>query len=124
MKLEQTNSDIKEYGKKYHFYYNEANLTVVCTTMYKGQLVRGIAKCDPDDNFNIDLGKTLAYMRCKVKFARKKFKHSLRASNEAFVAANRAKYNLDKAREFMCDSEMQLTSAIDELKEFEEKLDN
>ena len=122
MKLEQTNSDINVYGKKYHFYYNEENRTVVCTTTYKGQMVRGVAKCDPEDDFHIELGKTLAYLRCKTKFARKKLRHALKAEREAFVVANRAQYNLDKACEFVSDSEMQLECVENELKEFEAKL--
>ena len=124
MKLEQTNSDITEYGKKYHFYYHEENRTIVCTTTYKGQMVRGIAKCDPDDDFDLDDGKKLAYLRCKTKFARKKIKRALKAERDAFVVANRAKYNLDKACEFVSDSEIQLEDAINELKEFEAKLNN
>lgn len=124
MKLEQTNSDIKEYGKKYHFYYNEENRTVVCTTLYKEQMVRGISKCDPEDEFNVERGKKLAYLRCKAKFARKKFKHALNVEKDAFVVANRAKYNLDKACEFVSDAEMQLTYALNELDEFEAKLNN
>ena len=124
MKLEKTKSDIAEYGEKYHFYHNPDSGSVVCTTMYKGQMVRGIAKCDPEDEFNIDFGKKLAYLRCKAKFARKKFKHALRVERDAFVAANRAKYNLDKACEFVSDSELQLVNAMVELNDFETKINS
>lgn len=124
MKLEQTNSDINVYGKKYHFYYNEESRTIVCTTTYKGQMVRGIAKCDPNDEFDLDDGKKLAYLRCKAKFARKKLRRASKACLDAFVVANRANYNLDKAQEFKEDSDAQLTSALNELRDFEAKLNN
>ena len=124
MKLEQTNEDIKAYGKKYHFYYNEDNQTVVCTTLYKCQMVRGIAKCDPEDEFDLELGKKFAYLRCRAKFTRKKFKHALKVERDAFVVANKAKYRLDKAREFASDSEMQLVNAMVELNEFETKMNS
>lgn len=124
MKLEQTNSDIKVYGEKYHFYYHEENKTVVCTTLYKGQMVRGIAKCDPSDEFNLELGKTLAYLRCKAKFARKKLKRAIQAERNAFVVANRAQYNLDRVCEFVSDSEMFLIESVNELNELEAKINN
>lgn len=124
MKLEQTYSDINAYGEKYHFYYHEENKTIVCTTLYKEQMVRGIAKCYPEDEFNLEVGKKLAYLRCKKKFARKKLKRALRAEHDAFIAEARAKYNLDSACEFVSDSETQLADAINELAEFEAKLNN
>lgn len=122
MKLEQTYSDINAYGEKYHFYYHEENRTIVCTTLYKGQMVRGIAKCNPDDEFNLEGGKKLAYLRCKAKFARKKLRRATKARDDAFIVANRANHYLEKAREFVADSEMLLDNALNELKEFEAKL--
>ena len=122
MKLEQTYSDINAYGDKYHLYYHEENQTIVCTTLYKGQMVRGVAKCNPDDEFDAELGKKLAYLRCKKKFARKKLKHALRVERDAIIFEARAKYNLDKACDFASDSEDQLLNAINELNEFEKKL--
>lgn len=124
MKLEQTNDDIKTYGEKYHFYYHEDKKTVVCTTLYKGQMVRGIAKCDPEDEFDLEFGKKVAYLRCKAKFARKKFKHALKVEREAFVVANKAKYHLDKASEFVSDAEMQLVNAMVELNDLETRMNN
>ena len=124
MKLEQTIDDIKAYGNKYHFYYHEENRTVVCTTLYKGQMVRGISKCDPEDEFDLEFGKLYAYLRCHAKFARKKLKHALKVERDAFVVANRAKYRLDKACEFVSDSEVQLENALNELHEFEANFNN
>lgn len=122
MKLEPTNSDNSTYGNKYHFYYHKENNTVVCTTLYKGQMVRGVAKCDPCDEFDVELGKKLAYLRCKMKFARKKFKRALQAERDALFAANRVQGDLDKACEFVNDSGAQLDDAICELRKFEAEL--
>jgi hypothetical protein len=124
MKLEQTYSDINAYGEKYHFYYHEENKTIVCTTLYKEQMVRGVAKCDPEDEFDLEIGKKLAYLRCRKKFARKKLRRALRAECNAMIAEARAKYNLDSAHEFVSDSEMQLADAINELAELEAKLNS
>lgn len=122
MKLEQTYSDINAYGDKYHFYYHEENRAIVCTTLYKGQMVRGIAKCDPEDEFNLEAGKKFAYLRCKTKFARKKLRRALKARDVAFIAMNKASHHFEKAREFVEDSELSLNAVLDELKAFEEQL--
>lgn len=119
MELTKTNSDIAQYGEKYNFYYNTGNGTVVCTTTYKGHIVRGIAKCSPEDNFDVETGKRLAYLRCKYKFAKKKLKHAKKVYNEAVIANARAKNNFEKAREFMCDSSIQLENINYELTDFE-----
>ena len=124
MKLGSTYEDYLEYGDRCKFYYNKDEQTIICTTLYKGQAVRGIAKCNPEDEFDLELGKKLAYLRCRKKFLRKKMKRALKAERDAIVAEARAKYNLDSAREFVSDSEMQLSSVINELEEFEVKLNN
>lgn len=124
MNSTNTSSDVTKYGDKYHFYYNFANNTVVCITFYKGQTIRGAAKCNPDDNFNLDVGRRLAYLRCKQKFAKKKLKHSRKVYNESAIISAKAKNNFEKAREFMNDSEMQFENANNELIKFESELNN
>lgn len=122
MKLEQTQSDINQYGEKYHFYYNEDSKTIICTTLYKCQMVRGIAKCDPSDEFNIDDGKKLAYLRCRYKFSHKKLKHSHKVCNELLRAFSAMQRKLIKAHEFVNDSEDQFEAAHKELASFELQL--
>jgi hypothetical protein len=122
MKLEKTYADIAAYGEKYHFYHNADNGTIVCTTMYKGQMVRGIAKCSPEDNFDIETGKKLAYLRCKEKFSRKKLRRARSAYEESVIVEARAKNNLNKAVDFVNDSNYQLELATNELINFENEL--
>lgn len=124
MKLEQTQADINAYGRKYNFYYNEESKTIVCATLYKGQPVRGIAKCDPDDVFDIDLGKKLSYLRCVQKFAQKKLKHAQNVKQKAFDVVVKSRYSLYKACQFVADAELQFDVAMDELVKFESKLNN
>jgi hypothetical protein len=122
MKLATSHEDLMTYGRKYHFYYNEDNKTIVCTTLYKGQMARGIAKCDPTDNFDMETGKKLAYLRCKQKFAHKKLKRANKAYAEAITAEARAKNNLYKAADFLGDAAFQLSTAKNELVAFEQSL--
>ena len=122
MKLEQTYSDIAVYGKKYHFYHNKDSGTIVCTVLYKGQIVRGTAKCSPEDDFNIGVGKQLAYLRCRKKLIKKKLKRARKAYNKAFEDDIKAKNNLYKAYEFVTDSEIQFNNVNKELAELEAAL--
>ena len=122
MELTKTYSDIAEYGEKYHFYHNAETGTVVCTTLYKGQIIRGVAKCNPDDNFDLAVGKRLAHLRCKQKFIQKKVKRAHMAHVEAIHAEAVARDKLYQAYEFVNDTEYQLELATNELDNLEREL--
>ena len=115
MKLEKSTTDLSNYGTKYQFYYNEDKHSVVCTTIYKGQTIRAIAKCDPEDTFDLETGKKIAYLRCKQKFARKKMLHAGEVYHDSFSKYERSKRNLDKASEFLADSVCQYQAANEAL---------
>ena len=122
MELTKTHSDIAEYGEKYRFYHNADNGTIVCTTIYKGETVRGIAKCSPEDNFNIEAGKKLAYLRCKRKFLRKKLKRAQKVYTDAAREYAKAQNMYGVATEFVEDVEIQLDALNNELSKFEREL--
>lgn len=77
---------------KYHFYIaNKVTgepYKVIATSTYGGRTIRGMAKCSPDDNFDIAKGKELAAARCNLKVAEKR-------SRRAFAALCQAKKNHD-----------------------------
>ncbi len=122
MELKKTNEDTISYGRKYHFYYNADNNSVICTRSYKDQTIRGVAKCDPEDNFNMNDGKKLSYLRCRKKHAKKKRNRAHKAYMDALIAAAAAQDNLSKMRGFFGDSEIQLQNATEELEAFENML--
>ena len=122
MELAKTDSDITEYGEKYRFYHNFEDNTVVCITFYKGRTIRGIAKCDPEDDFDLEAGKKLAYLRCRQKFVARKCKRAHKVCDDAFVTVAQAQNNLYKALEFAEDVEIQLENINRELADFESKL--
>jgi len=45
---------------------------VKATTMYAGKPVSAIAKCDPTDTFNLELGTKIALKRLDIKIAKKR----------------------------------------------------
>ena len=122
MNTEKTQHEDMVYGDKYHFYHTPNNNSVICTTTYKNQSVRGVAKLDPDDEFVLSNGKHLAYLRCDEKRARKKLNRANKAYEEAAERLLEAKRNLDKAAEFVDDSRWQLEAAVSNLTKFEHEL--
>ena len=74
---------------KYRF-YSTANKVVAVST-YEGRTVRGVAKADPRDEFDIEKGKMLAAARCNAKVAQKRAKRASREYQNAlgdFIDAN------------------------------------
>ena len=47
---------------------------VIALSSYRGKTVKGVAKCHPNDVFDLDYGKALAASRCNLKIARKRAK--------------------------------------------------
>ena len=75
---------------KRYKYVRDGSNTVIAISTYAGKTVKGIAKCDPNDNFSYDYGKKLAKARCDVKISRKRYKNAdskLKATYEALIAA-------------------------------------
>lgn len=94
--------------------------TVVAISSYAGKPVRGIAKCNPGDSFDVEFGKKLAAARCNLKIAQKRHKRAhdkyLEAVRNAELAAVEAKRNVDKMRDYFCDSKDAYDIAAEELK--------
>lgn len=45
---------------------------VIALSTYAGRTVRGVAKCHPNDTFDVEFGKALAAARCNYKVAQKR----------------------------------------------------
>ena len=65
----------KNFVPKYRYYTNGKNI-VVAVTSYAGQTIRGVAKCNEQDEFNLETGKELAAARCAVKIAKERMKYT------------------------------------------------
>ncbi|MDV3426915.1 MAG: hypothetical protein LIR50_06975, partial [Bacillota bacterium] len=78
---------------RYRYFTDEKNRKVIAISTYAGKVVRGIAKADPKDDFDIEKGKVLAKARCDMKVAEKRAKRAQKKINEAQKI-------LDEAREY------------------------
>lgn len=70
--------------EKYRFYF--ANNKVIAVSTYAGKNVKGVAKCDGRDEFDIEKGKRLAAARCNARIAEKRVKRAKMKWDEAMAA--------------------------------------
>lgn len=61
---------------RYEYYVNDKKQEVYCVTKYENETVKGIAKCSPEDKFDLEKGKRLAKARCVKKLYNKKLNHA------------------------------------------------
>ena len=82
---------------KQKYTYSVSGNTVYCITYYAGKTIRGIAKCDPEDNFNIEDGMLLAKARCDYKLAKKRVTVKGKRVNLAVEEFERANTHMENA---------------------------
>ena len=56
-------------------FYSDGKKEVIATVKFNGALIRAVAKCNPADIFDEEVGKNIAYKRVLDKFFRKKYKY-------------------------------------------------
>ena len=53
-------------------FHTDGHSKVIAVSSFAGQTVRGVAKCAPNDEFDLEYGQALAAARCAEKIARKR----------------------------------------------------
>ena len=100
---------------KFHTYKSITGTPVViAVSTYAGKTVKGRAKCDPRDGFDLEKGKELAAARCAEKVASKRAKRAERKLSDALCKYMEAKCYLDKMSQYAIDSEQ----AYEDAKEY------
>lgn len=59
---------------RYKYYVNDKKQEVHCVTKYENGTIKAVAKCSPEDEFDLEKGKNLAKARCVKKLYNKKLK--------------------------------------------------
>jgi hypothetical protein len=98
--------------EKYKYY--QAGNKVIAVSTFAGRTVRGVAKCNPKDNFDLEKGKMLAALRCNEKVAKRRFARAQKkcadAADDYFKAdrvyENAILYEEDSYEEWVKASEM------------------
>lgn len=97
------------------FTYSFSENKVYCMTFYAGKTVKGVAKRDPEDEFDLEIGKKLARARCEYKLRQKQLKRKMQRSQiaeaELMTAQNRAR-----------NAKIHEAEAVEQLKEAERVL--
>lgn len=102
--------------KFYQFKNENGGITIVAVSTYAGKTVKGYAKCDPRDAFDIKKGKELAAARCNLKVAQKRH---MRASNkylEAADIADKAVTRYEEMKQYYMDSVDRVDEAAEEVR--------
>lgn len=95
----------------YKTYVDEKNRTVIAVCHYAGRNVRAVAKCSPEDTFDIAIGTELAIARCEWKVAKLKLQNAGSCYMKAAKAADEATLRLSKMKDYYMDSVDQLDTA-------------
>ena len=109
------------YSGKYKFYTDGAN-KIVAVSSYAGKSVRGVAKCDPRDDFDENSGKALAEARCALKIAEKRNARARKEYAKATATLKSAQARFDKMCSYLTDSAQEVDRAKMTLNVIEQKL--
>ena len=96
---------------QYKYYVNEKNRQVIAVSTYEGKNVKGTAKANPIDEFDIEQGKILAKARCDAKIAKKRMQRAQRKINAAQKILEQARTYYEKMSSYYDDSQAAYTVA-------------
>lgn len=77
---------------------------IIVVSRYAGKVVRGVAKCAPDDAFDQAKGEKLARLRCDEKISEKRVARSREAYADACAALVKAQKRVAAMKEYMDDA--------------------
>ena len=106
--------------EKYKFYF--APNKVVAVSTYEGKIVRGVAKCDPKDEFDVNIGKQLAAARCNQKIAQKRVNRASKQYDKAENAVKKANKHMTAMTEYLHDACAALSTANGTVKDLLKKI--
>lgn len=112
---------------RYDFYVPETchgkPYQVIAVSSFAGRKVRGIAKCNPKDAFDLEKGKALAAARCDRKIAKRRMARAADKYSDAFAAVLAANERYEKARQYYMDAIDKSDAAIEMEKKILEEME-
>ena len=88
---------------------------VMAISSYAGKTVKAVAKCNPEDTFDMDTGIRLAEARCTLKVAEKRSKRAMLKYQESLDALNAAKKRFEDMAAYVVDANDKMKEAKNEL---------
>lgn len=95
---------------------------ICCVSHFAGKPVRGFAKCNPIDQFDLEKGMKLAQLRCDAKVAEKRVRRAQQKFSEAANAVIHAKERADDMQRYLNDSLEDAIKINEELDAFEKSI--
>ena len=105
-----------------NYKYVVAGNKVIALSSYGGKCVKGIAKCDPQDEFNIEYGKKLAAARCNEKVCHKRLRRAQQLHDCAYQFMKYWESEVQKYAKYEEDARTGYIYAYEELCEIEGNL--
>lgn len=97
---------------KFAFFKDEnGKATVSARSTYAGKTVKGYAKCDPRDSYDVESGKALAAARCNAKIAEKRVARAQRQVAKAAQMVKDAQAYEAKMKAYLSDSIVEADNA-------------
>ena len=90
---------------------------IVALASYAGKPVRGVAKLNPTDTYNVSDGMELAAARCNLKIAEKRQARATAKYNEAIAKLDEARQYLEAMKHYYEDSTAAVEVAKSDLNE-------
>ena len=84
---------------------------VIAVSTYEGKTVRGVAKCDPRDKFDMEQGRQLAAARCNQKIAQKRKARADRELKKAVIAYDKAMMHMNAMNNYYEDARVAAKNA-------------
>jgi hypothetical protein len=108
--------DLNKY--KYALYTDKDGKQVISArSTYAGKTVKGYAKCDPRDAYDVESGKRLAAARCNARVANKRTDRAKAKVDEAMKQLVAAQKHLAKMQNYYSDALAESTVADKEVTE-------
>lgn len=89
---------------KYKVFFDKKNRKVIAISTYAGKPVKGYAKADPRDEYDIEAGKKLAIARCNQKIAEKRAKRAGSKVSKAMEELIEAQKYLTRMQHYLVDA--------------------
>ena len=109
------------YDVNKYKYYTTKNQVIAVST-YAGKIVRGVAKCNPMDEFDLAKGKKLAAARLTYKVSQKRIKNAQRLLKEASEKYEIAERRYNNMKDYLQDACAECAEAYDYLRDVEKSL--
>lgn len=90
--------------EKYRFIVYPEKRQVIAITHDAGKIIRGVATCAPEDEFDEELGKRIAAAKANIKVAKRRSRRASELYIQAVEEVTQAQQKLEHYKQFLCDS--------------------